>query len=47
MTAMHSETRPFDATAPQRTAEVTDIERVAPSAPPTRSSVVPPPAPAT
>ena len=28
MTAMHSETRPFDATAPQRTAGVTDIERV-------------------
>ena len=28
MTAMHSETRQFDATAPQRNAGVTDIERV-------------------
>ncbi len=28
MTAMHSETRTFDAPAPQRTAGVTDIEQV-------------------
>ena len=47
MTAMHSETRPFDATAPQRTAGVTDIERVRAERAASASSAVPPPAPAT